>query len=113
MRLRVTPRMGGTSSRRLRGTGGGRYRSSTGRAARLDPIIDDGDEDTTDITTYASCGKCFNSMMLSPDRFIDEPSMRVRCNVCDLRATVTLGMLQNIDGTTFDAAAWRARQTLQ
>lgn len=30
----------------------------------------------------------------------------MRCNVCDLRAKVTITMLETIDGNQFDVEAW-------
>lgn len=109
MGMRTILTMGKPSARRRRGSGA-RAASPRGRAARLDPIIDDGDVDTTDITTYASCGKCFNSIMLAPSKFKDTSTFQVRCNVCDLPVTVTLDMLENISGEPFNAAKWRMRQ---
>ncbi len=49
-------------------------------------------------------------MMLAPEQFRDGP-IQVRCNVCDLPATVTIEMLENINGTPFDARAWHMRQS--
>lgn len=109
--LRPTARMGasgrGSSSRR----GGARSRASRNRAARMDPILDDGGTDMTDIVTFATCGKCCNSMMLAPDQFRDGP-LQVRCNVCGLPATVTVDMLENMDGSPFDAAEWRRKEAM-
>ncbi len=106
--MRSAPRMSG-SSRRPR-----RNRSSNNRSkvSRLDPILDDADIDQTDISTYVSCGKCFNSIMLAPASFESTPSLVVRCNVCDLQSTVTVDMLETISGEPFDADSWRIQQAI-
>lgn len=82
-----------------------RKTSGAKSSTKRDPILDDGEEDSTAITTYVSCRKCFNSMMLHPDQFRNGP-INVRCNVCDLRAKVTITMLETIDGNQFDVEAW-------
>lgn len=112
--LRIAARMGGSgrgsSSRRGGANRSARNRGSRSRV-RLDPILDDGGTDMTDIVTFATCGKCCNSMMLAPEQFRDGP-LRVRCNVCELPATVTLEMLENMDGTPFDAVEWRRKEAI-
>lgn len=74
---------------------------------RLDPILDDGDIDTTDITTYVSCPTCCNSIMLRPEQLAKGP-VRVVCNCCDRPTQAGMNRLETIDGTPFDGQAWRA-----
>lgn len=97
-------RRGGSSNRR-----GSSQRSRTNKqrtnAPRLDPLLDDQDIDTTDITTYISCPTCFNSLMLRPEKLARGP-LRVKCNCCEKRTNVAIDNLENVDGTLFDVEGW-------
>ncbi|PXF48996.1 hypothetical protein BWQ96_01134 [Gracilariopsis chorda] len=73
---------------------------------RSDPILNDDDVDTTDITTYISCPVCFNSIMLRPQQLTKAP-LTVVCNCCGQHTEATLERLENLDGTPFNAMAWR------
>lgn len=79
--------------------------SKQSRPARLDPILNDGDIDSTDITTYISCPVCFNSLMLRPEKLVNGP-VPVRCNCCEKSTTVSLEQLENTDGSIFDLNEW-------
>lgn len=107
---RVTPsgmaRRGGQSRRAGSRRSAPRPAKRRRPSERLDPILDDGDIDTTDITTFVSCPVCFNSIMLRPEQLATR-SLRVTCNVCETRTVVTLGMLENMDGSPFDEGGWR------
>ena len=105
---RIPARMG-SSARRPRRS---RTSNSRSKVSRLDPFLDDADVDQTDIDTYVSCGKCFNSIMLAPASFQPNGSRVVRCNVCDLQFTATIDMLETISGEPFDADAWRVQQAI-
>lgn len=96
-----------SSGRRPNG-GGGRNAGRKRSTVRLDPILDDGDVDTTDVTTFVSCTTCFNSIMLRPEQLGNGP-MRVKCNCCERVFNATLERLENISGRPFDADAWRAQ----
>lgn len=97
-------RRGGSSSRR---NSGQRARTNKPRVkpSRMDPILDDGDIDSTDITTYVSCPICFNSLMLRPEQLVNGP-LRVKCNCCDRSTNAAINNLENVDGTLFDVEAW-------
>eukprot|EP00737_Agarophyton_chilense_P004400 gb/GEZJ01005520.1/.p1 GENE.gb/GEZJ01005520.1/~~gb/GEZJ01005520.1/.p1 ORF type:complete len:148 (-),score=14.34 gb/GEZJ01005520.1/:775-1218(-) len=69
-------------------------------------VMENVDIDTTDITTYISCPVCFNSIMLRPQQLADAP-LRVVCNCCEQKTDATLERLENMDGTSFNAMAWR------
>lgn len=112
----LVPRMAAT-----RGSGNGsskrkavKSKPSRRRAARLpqDPLLNDSDSDQTAITTYVSCGKCFNSMMLAPEVFLDKPALQIRCNVCDLQSTVTVDMLETTSGEPFDVVSFRVKEAI-
>lgn len=93
--------------------GGQRARTSNARnPARSDPILDDGDIDTTDITTYVSCPTCFNSIMLRPKQLAHNP-LRLTCNCCERNVVATMSMLENVDGSPFDERAWRMENWLK
>lgn len=80
-------------------------RAKRPKKAREDSILDDGDIDTTDITTYVSCATCCNSLMLRPQQ-LEGGALRVACNCCGKRTEATLERLENVNGTPFDATAW-------
>lgn len=90
-----------------RKSGRSRPKTTKSRAARLDPILDDKNIDTTDITTYVSCPTCFNSIMLRPEQ-LERGPMQVSCNCCGKRVKTSMAGLENMDGTMFDEQAWRA-----
>lgn len=107
------PSMSGRGSVSRRRPSGGRASSGSTHRANIakDPILDDDDVDTTDITTYFSCRNCFNSIMLRPIQLGKEP-LKIKCNVCDMLSYVTLNMLENVDGSPFDPAQWTHGNTI-
>lgn len=98
-------RRSGASRRPNRSTS--KTRKPRSAPARLDPILNDGDIDTTDITTYVSCPTCFNSIMLRPEKLANGP-VRVVCNCCEKATTAVMNHLENMDGSCFDEGSWRA-----
>lgn len=76
-----------------------------------DPILDDGDVDMTSISTYVTCGTCFNSLMVAPHAFLpDGGPVELRCNVCNARWTGGIGALETVSGEVFDGNLFLARQ---
>lgn len=71
-----------------------------------DPILDDYDIDTTDISTYFSCPMCFNSIMLRPEQLLAGPMM-VNCNCCGQESEAMMSKIENVDGSDFDYLAWK------
>jgi len=51
-------------------------------------------------------------MMLDPDIFLEKPALQIRCNVCDLQATVTVDMLETTSGEPFDVVSFRIREAI-
>lgn len=86
-----------------------RQKAAKSRSVRVDPILDDSNIDTTDITTYVSCPTCFNSIMLRPQQ-LERGPMHVTCNCCEKKVKVSIEYLENIDGTPFDLQAWRVER---
>lgn len=76
-----------------------------------DPLLDDDDVDTTDITTYVSCPVCFNSLMVHP-RKLEKASLLLNCNCCNNSTEARINELENIDGSPFDYLAWKQESRL-
>jgi hypothetical protein len=82
------------------------------RSSTADPILEDGDVDTTSIRTFVTCPFCANSLMLAPEAFLPEGATKVvplRCNVCENRVKASLRNLECIDGEPFPAAQFLLR----
>lgn len=69
-----------------------------------DPLLNDNDIDTTDITTFVSCPVCYNSLMIRPEQLYKEPLL-VQCNCCSRTSQARLEKLENLDGT-FNHKQW-------